>query len=151
MLARTETHILFEVHSKFSNTPYGASETNAATNSRFGSIKIMSFPTKSPPLSAAQQKLWKRLNQYIREAGGWIVSQPDTSPIRFEAPLNSELPDLLQEAGHNIRFMGTHERLLPQTETLREHGRSNTITRQQVGVGVANVWSLDLPSEKPVR
>jgi hypothetical protein len=40
---------------------------------------------------------------------------------------------------------GTHERLMPITETLKEHGRTNTIQRQQVGVGVCGVWQFELP------
>ncbi len=31
---------------------------------------------------------------------------------------------------------------MPITETLKEHGRTNTITRQQVGVGIAGVWQF---------
>jgi hypothetical protein len=86
------------------------------------------------------------LNEFIRQAGGWIVSQPDVSPIRFEAPMNSELPALLKQAGHNVRSIGTHKRLMPITEIVAEHGRSNKVTREQVGVGVAAVWQLELPS-----
>jgi hypothetical protein len=108
----------------------------------------MGFPTKSPPLSAQQKRQWDRLNEFIREGGGWIVLPPTTNQIRFETTANSSLLEDLKDAGYSVRFMGTHERLLPQTEALKEHGRSNTIIRQQVGVGVANVWSRDLPSEK---
>ncbi len=71
------------------------------------------------------------------------------------ADSNSDLIDLIlpslaavltcAEAGHKVRSIGTHERLMPITETLKEHGRTNTITRQQVGVGVVNVFQFDLP------
>jgi len=68
-----------------------------------------------------------------------------TSPIRFECPMESKLPALLKEAGHRVIDFGTHERLVPIIETLKEHGGTNTITRQQVGVGVVGVWQFDLP------
>jgi hypothetical protein len=52
-------------------------------------------------LNQKQRELWGRLNKYIMANGGWIVSQPDVSPIRFEAPLGSEFPELRQ-AGHRV-------------------------------------------------
>ncbi|SDK14400.1 MULTISPECIES: hypothetical protein [Bradyrhizobium] len=107
------------------------------------------FQPKQPPLSQRQRELWGRLNKCIMANGGWIVSQADVSPIRFEAPLNSELPELLRQAGHWVIDNGTHERLMPITETLKEHGRNNTIKRQQVGVGIVNVWQFDLPPIQP--
>jgi len=57
---------------------------------------------------------------------------------------NSDLIDLILPS-LKVRSIGTHERLMPITETLKEHGRTNTITRQQVGVGVVNVFQFDLP------
>jgi hypothetical protein len=88
--------------------------------------------------------MWDKLNKYIMQEGGWTVSQPDTSPIRFECALDSTLPNLLQAAGHQVRACGTHERLTPVTETMAEHGRTNKIDRQQVGVGIVGVWQFDL-------
>jgi hypothetical protein len=101
---------------------------------------------KPPPLSKAQREFWSRLNVFIREAGGWVVSQPDVSPIRFECHLDSELPETLRQAGHRVVDFGTHERLMPIVETMKQHGRNNTITVQQVGVGVVGVWQFDLPN-----
>jgi hypothetical protein len=88
--------------------------------------------------------MWDKLNKYIKQEGGWIVSQPDVSPVRFECPMESELPALLKEAGHRVIPFGTHERLMPVTETMAEHGRTNKIDRQQVGVGIVRVWQFDL-------
>jgi hypothetical protein len=80
------------------------------------------------------------------QEGGWTVSQPDCSPVRFEAPLDSNLPTLLREAEHRVIDYGTHERLMPITETRKEHGGRTTVTSQQVGVGVVGVWQFDLPN-----
>ena len=80
------------------------------------------------------------------QEGDWTISQPDVSPIRFECPMGSELPALLKEAGHHVIAFGTHERLMPITETMVEHGRTNKIDRQQVGVGTVGVWQFNLPS-----
>jgi hypothetical protein len=78
------------------------------------------------------------------QEGGWIVSQPDTSPVRLECPMDSQLPELLRGLGYNLQSGGIGERLMPFAETLKEHGRTNTITRQQVGVGIVGLWQLDL-------
>lgn len=99
---------------------------------------------KPPPLTKAQRDLWFELNTTIRECGAWTITQPDVFPIRFECPMDSQAPLYLAEFG-NVRQLGTHERLMPITETLKEHGRNDTITRQQVGVGVCGVWQFDLP------
>jgi len=105
----------------------------------------LNFRPKPAALSRERRQLWQRLNKFIRQEGGWTVSQPEISPIRFEAPLDSNLPALLREAGHRVIDYGTHERLMPLTETRKEHGGNTTVTSQQVGVGVVRVWQFDLP------
>jgi hypothetical protein len=103
------------------------------------------FQPKQPPLSQKQRELWERLNKYIMANGGWIVSQPDISPIRFECPLDSDLPETLRQAGHQVVEYGTHERLMPITETLKEHGLNTTVTRQHVAPIVVSVFEFRLP------
>jgi len=102
-----------------------------------------------PKRPAVNPKLWSKMNAYIRQEQGWTVSQPDTNPVRFECKLDSELPALLIEAGHSVRGLGTHERLLPST--LVEQRGTATFTTQSVAPGVVNVYSFDLPvlPEKP--
>jgi hypothetical protein len=59
--------------------------------------------------------------------------------------MESPLPAFLEEVGHSVRHLGSHERLMPTTETIAEHGSTKKITtRQQVGVGVAAVYELSL-------
>jgi hypothetical protein len=99
---------------------------------------------KPKAISREQRNLWRKLNEYIRQEGGWTVSQPDCSPIRFESALDSELPELLRQAGHRVIDYGRHERLLPTVVT--ETRGSTKISRQQVGVGIVGVWQFDLPS-----
>jgi hypothetical protein len=101
---------------------------------------------KSKGPSREQRALWQRLNKYIMQEGAWIVSQPEISPIRFEAPLDSNLPALLREAGHRVIDYGTHERLMPLTETRKLNDTNTTVTTQQVGVGIVGVWQFDLPN-----
>jgi hypothetical protein len=64
---------------------------------------------KPKGFSREQRALWDRLNKFIRQEGGGTVSQPEISPIRFEAPLDSNLPTLLREAGHRVIDYGTHD------------------------------------------
>ena len=105
------------------------------------------FKPKSSPLDARRKKLWQALNDYIAANDGWIVSQRDVPTIRFECPVGSSLPDLLKSAGHDPRYVGTHERLLAQT--ISETRGNRTITSQVVAPGVAEVWQFDLPSTDP--
>jgi len=99
---------------------------------------------KSPPLSRKQRDLWDRLSKFIRQEGGWIVGQQHFSPIRFEAPLDSELSVLLQRAGHRVKFIGTHERLMSVVETMK-----NTVATIPFRVSRlrrrGRVWQLELP------
>jgi hypothetical protein len=87
-----------------------------------------------------------RLNKFIMREGGRTVSMAEVSPIRFEAPLDSKLPTLLRGAGHRVIDYGTHERLMPLTETRKLNDTNTTVTTQQVGVGVVGVWQFDLPN-----
>jgi len=63
----------------------------------------------------------------------------------LNAPMGSELPALLRQAGHRVIDYGKHERLMPVVEVMKEHGRAKAIKREQVGVGIVGVWQFDLP------
>jgi hypothetical protein len=86
------------------------------------------------------REMWERMNKFIMQEGGWIVSLPDTRNIRFECPPDSQLPELLRQAGHRVIDYGTHERLMPITERI---GRTKTV--EHVAPGVVGVWQLELP------
>lgn len=101
-------------------------------------------PLKPQPITKAQRDLWFELNTIIRECGAWTVTQPDVFPIRFECPMDSQAPVYLAEFG-SVRHIGTHERLMPVTETLKEHGRNTTVTRQHVAPIVVSVFEFRLP------
>jgi hypothetical protein len=45
----------------------------------------------------------------------------------------------------SIRHIGTNERLMPVTETLKEHGKNTTMTRQHVAPIVVSVFEFRLP------
>jgi hypothetical protein len=72
------------------------------------------------------REMRERMNKFIMQEGGWIVSLPDTRTIRFECPPGSRLPELLRQAGHRVIDYGTHERLMPITERIGEPKRSST-------------------------
>jgi hypothetical protein len=105
----------------------------------------MGFQTKPSPLSVAQRKLWQRLNDYIRQEGGWTVSEPNVSPIRFECPTDSSLPELLREAGHDVRDAGTSERLMPTSNIVKQHGGITTVTVQNIVPTMVEVFEFKLP------
>jgi hypothetical protein len=107
----------------------------------------MRRPSMEPRQPPVDRKLWRRMNEFITEAGGWVVSLPDTKSVRFECPLGSELPELLRQAGHRVFDYGTHERLMPST--ISERRGLRTIITQVVAPGTVAVWQLDLPSSDP--
>jgi hypothetical protein len=86
-----------------------------------------------------QRQIWRKWNDYIRQEGGWTSAEPNTSPVQFQCEMNSELPELLREAGYDVRHLGTHERLLPVGPG------------QGIGVGTVDIWSFDPPSLRPER
>jgi hypothetical protein len=87
---------------------------------------------KASPISKRQRALWEALNSFIQRNGGWVTSQPDCSPIRFECPINYPLPTLLEGMGYTLAESGTAERLLP-------------IDGGQIGPTTVAVWVFDLP------
>src|SRR5713226_4842208 len=82
---------------------------------------------KAQPITKVQRDLWFELNTTIRECGGWTVSQPDVWPLRFEVQVGSDLPEILKALGHSVRYLGTHERLMPVVETITEHGSARKV------------------------
>jgi hypothetical protein len=74
-----------------------------------------------------------------------VVSQPDVSPIRLEYPLDSNVPEPPWQAGHHVIPFGTHERLMPISETLTEHGGTNRIQREQVAPATVAAFEFKLP------
>ena len=100
---------------------------------------------KEPLVTKAQRDLWEDLNTTIRKNGGWVVSQPDLFPLRFECEVDSQLPDALRQCGHTVRHLGSHERLLPVVETVHEHGSPRKIARHHVAPGVVAVYEIRLP------
>jgi len=93
-------------------------------------------------LNQKQRAFWRDLNEFIRLAGGFIVSQPDISPIRFECQPDSTLPTLLREAGHRLLEMGSHQRLVPSV--LYEQRGRHRIATTSVSPGIVSVWQLEL-------
>jgi hypothetical protein len=101
---------------------------------------------KPPPLSPALRLLWDRVNRFVQQEGGWLTSLPATNPIRLECQIDSPLPDLLRAANHEIRFIGSHERLMASVVT--EHRGNKTFTNQVVAPGICHVWEINL-TDKP--
>src|SRR5258708_11650385 len=88
------------------------------------------------------RQLWQDLNSFIRQEGGWLITQPDINPVRFECQPDSNLPTLLREAGHRLFEMGSHERLVPSV--LYEQRGNRRIATTSVSPGIVSVWQLEL-------
>jgi hypothetical protein len=54
-----------------------------------------------------------RLNAFVCERNGWIVSVPGMSQAVVEVPEGSTLPDELRAAGYDLEPAGEGERILP--------------------------------------
>jgi hypothetical protein len=95
-------------------------------------------------VSQKNKILWDALASYVRRHHGWVVSQPDISPIRFECAPTATLPEILRQQGYGVREAGTAERFLPVTETARDlSGRK--VERQHVALTMIAVFELDMP------
>jgi ABC-type taurine transport system substrate-binding protein len=91
-----------------------------------------------------QKILWDALASYVRRHNGWVVSQPDVSPIRFECAPTATLPEILRQQGYEVREAGTAERLLPVTEMVAQSA-TRTVARQHVEPTMIAVFELDMP------
>jgi hypothetical protein len=100
-------------------------------------------PPKAPPITRVQRQLWADLNDEIREWGAWVVSQPDVFPLRFECEMDSPPPATLQDLGHSVHHLGSHQRLMVKNEQLKDHS-DRTVSRQRVAPGLAAVYDLSL-------
>jgi hypothetical protein len=96
--------------------------------------------------SERRKQLWAAVQEFITKHGGWIVSLPNGTPIRFECRAdNLELPVELRRLGYAVRNAGNVERLLPIVETMSQHGRQEKIQREQVGLIPVEIHELNLP------
>ena len=99
----------------------------------------------SKPLEKEQlRELWSRLLAFIKNRGGFVTSIIDKSPLRFECPQGSTLPDALREKGFEARSCGTSERLMPKSEIVKQPGTTGTRTVQSMMPTVVSVYEIDL-------
>jgi hypothetical protein len=95
--------------------------------------RLRPIPERPAPekINERRKALWLSLNEFITQNGGWIVSVPSVTPIRFECRVdNLELLVELRKLGYAVHHAGTAERLLPIVETMHEHGRRKEIRRE---------------------
>jgi hypothetical protein len=78
------------------------------------------------------------------KGAGASVSLPDVSPLRFECEQGSDLPWHLSRCGYEVRSVGTNERLMPVTETVKLNGGNTVTTRQHVAPCRVAVFLLQL-------
>jgi hypothetical protein len=88
-----------------------------------------------------ERKFWTFLNDYITDNEGFITSQPNTTPIRFECWPDSILPKLLNSMGFDVFNAGLAERLMPISET-RKINANTTVTTQQTGPATLAVFQF---------
>ena len=82
-------------------------------------------------LNERERQLWDRLLAYVRNGGGWIVSQPYLRKIELEVLTGSKLPDKLRDQGFDCYRIGERAKLLSD---------SGPVTSQAV-----QVYSMELP------
>jgi hypothetical protein len=108
------------------------------------------MPPKPPKgFGEKERKFWGFLRDYITDNEGFITSQPNTSPIRFECWPDSILPQLLNSMGFTVTGAGTAERLMPISETRRLNANT-TVTTQQIGPATLAVYQFSPPQFEPV-
>jgi hypothetical protein len=88
-----------------------------------------------------ERKFWTFLNEYITDNEGFITSQPNTTPIRFECWPDSILPKLLNSMGFDVFNAGLAERLMPISET-RKINANTSVTTQQMGPATLAVYQF---------
>jgi hypothetical protein len=91
-----------------------------------------------------QREFWKTLVDYIRQNNGAVVSSPnDVDYIRFEIlPEFSTLSELLRSRGYDVVNVGTAEKLMPITNTVKQAGGVTTITQQGMVPTVVDVYEF---------
>jgi hypothetical protein len=68
------------------------------------------MPKLRPTIAERRRELWGALHAEIRNAGGFVTSVPDASPVRFECSIGSSLPDKLKQFGYPVQGVGTTEK-----------------------------------------
>src|SRR5260221_4645945 len=88
------------------------------------------MPPKPHGFDAKQRKFWDFLNIYISDNEGFVTSMPDCTPITFECPMNSILPQLIRSMGFDVNDAGQAERLMPVFETRKINANTSVTTQQ---------------------
>jgi hypothetical protein len=114
-------------------------------------------PRPNPDQALADRKaLFERINAFVTERGGWLVSIRGAVEMRFEALPGSPLPDQLAALGHIVVPTGTTERILPhavaQAMTMSSSGAliavtetsTRPVTMVVTGAGIRTVECFDL-------
>src|SRR5271170_4246713 len=86
-----------------------------------------------------EREFWAKLNDFVRENGGWTTSQPDVSTLTFQCEPSSDLPALLTRKGFDVIGVGDATRLLPSTVT--ETRGNRTFVSHSVVPTVVSVYS----------
>jgi hypothetical protein len=105
-------------------------------------------PNKPKGFGEKERKFWTFLSDYISDNQGFVVSQPNTTPIRFECWPDSILPKLLNSMGFNVFNAGFAERLMPISET-RKINANTSVTKQQIGPATMAVYQFSPPQFEP--
>jgi hypothetical protein len=71
-------------------------------------------PTTTTQTSAPQrQALTKAINEFVTEAGAWIVSPIGSKTMRVECPMGSTLPQQFRDLGYTVSDRGVTTRIIP--------------------------------------
>ncbi len=71
------------------------------------------IPGTALKVVTSRHERFDKLNRYVREYGGWLVSVPGAADVEMQCLPHSDLPELLGDAGYALKLEGETERILP--------------------------------------
>ena len=90
--------------------------------------------TRAPNAAKARFELVEKLNEWVFQAGAWIVSPLGSNELRIECLTNSTLPQKLIDAGHKLTFGGTNERLCNSVVSEKKDSQGNVVLKRSAEV-----------------
>jgi hypothetical protein len=89
--------------------------------------------------------MFDRMLAYVRNAGGWIVSEPYQRRVEIEAMEGSTLADDLRGLGFELQNIGDRPKLLPRTEIRQTSPAGARVLYDVVAPSIVQVFELTLP------
>jgi hypothetical protein len=123
-----------------------AQRKNTLTKKQLASFsKWANRPRADQPneITERRRDLWRALNQFVADHGGFVTSVQFASPIRIEVPVGSTLPTKLAEVGYDLLFREQTTRLGAASVQHDRRGRPRPVTGY--AFYTVDVFELKLP------